>query len=308
VSHSFRTREVAELFASMAQWSHPEYPFLDKRYSPGSDAPATDLSLAVADWLQNGRIDAVKELWFYIAPNGIASERILMSAIRARTPQQLRIPVRVEAELRAIYLLTLRARFVHFTFDAEIGAQLAASTLACYPAKLARPDEIGVAPSDAVLMLREVAPMVRLVVYRYFADSWHVGRLNLNLGYDERMYGCGREPNQVAIEQLGFFGPPTDDVYVPAVVTKEILKTELESAGFKFKKTDTRKQMIEVARNIPGLVSGLVSKYCPDLRKIRQDWRKQVDGWVTEMFASQAQAREILVAMGLQGLRRGQLS
>jgi hypothetical protein len=299
----FRTPEVAELYDSISQWSHPEYPFLDKGYSPSSNAPATDYTLAIADWLQNGRIDAVRELWSYIAPTGSASEHILMNGTQATIPQQLKLPARVQAEIRAVFLLTLRAQFILFTFCTDIAVELAASVLACYPAQLVKPGSTPTEPSETVMMLREVAPMVRLVVYRYFADSWHVGRLNLNLGYDDRMYGCGREHNKVAIEKLGFFGPPTDNVYVPGTITKNVLKTELESAGFQFNKSDTRKRMIEVARSVPGLVSTLVAKRYPEMRIIRDEWHEPVNRFASGISASKEQSRAILTAMGLSTLQ-----
>src|SRR6266496_4917374 len=299
----FRTPEVAELYDSISQWSHPKYPFLDKEYSPSSNAPATYYTLAVAGWLQNGRIDAIRELWSYIAPTGIASEQLLMSGIQATIPQQLKLPTRVQAEIRAVFLLTLRAQFILFTFCTDVAVELAASVLACYPAQLIKPGAARIEPSEAVKMLREVTPMVRLIVYRYFADSWHIGRLNLNLGYDDRMYGCGREPNRVAIEKLGFFGPPTDNVYVPGTITKDVLKTELESAGFQFNKSDTRKRMIEVARSVPGLISALVAKRYPEMRIIRDQWRESVNHFVSDMSASKEQSRAILMAMGLSSLR-----
>jgi len=304
VSHNFRNREVAELYRSIAQWSHPEYPFLDKSYSPSSNAPATDYTLAIADWLQNARIDAIKEFWLYIAPSGVASERILMSGLRATVPEQLRLPERVENELRAVFLLSLRAEFVHFRFYTPVAIDVAASVLACYPSHLSKPGGAYTEAREATKMLREVAPMVRVVVYKYFTDSWHVGRLNLNLGYDDRMYGCGREPNRVAIEKLGFFGPPTDAVDVPVAVTKDLLRAQLESAGFQFNKSDTRKRMIEVARAVPGLISTMVAKVYPEMRKIRDEWREPVDEFVTNMYASKDQARAILTAMGLSSLRQ----
>lgn len=302
--HNFRTPEVADLYRSIAQWSHPEYPFLDKSYSPSSNAPATDYTLAIANWLQSGRIDAIEELWYCIAPSGVASEQILMNGLRASIPPQLNLPPHVQAELRAVFLLTLRAQFVIFRWSTDIGIEVAASVLACYPVQIVKPGEQRSEPGEATKMLREVAPMVRVVTYRYFADSWHIGRLNLNLSYDDRMYGCGREPNRVALEKLGFFGPPTDVVDVPAAVTKDILRTELESAGFQFSKGDTRKQLIEVARAVPGLISTLVARVYPEMRRIRDEWRKPVDEFVTNMYASKDQARGILTAMGLSSLRQ----
>jgi hypothetical protein len=62
--------------------------------------------------------------------------------------------------------------------------------------------------------------------------------------------------------------------------------------------------MIKVARAVPGLISKLVSQRYPEMRKIRDEWRKPVDSWVTTMCASKEQARAILTAMGLSSLRQ----
>ncbi len=38
----FKTQEVAELYEQLRGYDHPQYPFIDSEYSPGSYAPAID--------------------------------------------------------------------------------------------------------------------------------------------------------------------------------------------------------------------------------------------------------------------------
>jgi hypothetical protein len=71
-SRGFQTTEVATLYAELRDWSHPVCPFLDQRYSPGSNMPMTDFTHVVANWLDARNFQAIKELW-----------RLLTRAVRA---------------------------------------------------------------------------------------------------------------------------------------------------------------------------------------------------------------------------------
>lgn len=145
--------------------------------------------------------------------------------------------------------------------------------------------------------------MVRLVIHDYLFRGWGHGILRFNLYYDERMYGCGREPNQAEIKRLGFFGPPADDIVVPAAVTKEMLKGELETAGFQLTRSDTRKAMIALARNVPGLISSLVLKAYPEQRSLNTRWAPSIKEWAGRTQSLEPIASFIVRSMSLQSLR-----
>jgi hypothetical protein len=144
---------------------------------------------------------------------------------------------------------------------------------------------------------------VRLVIHDYLFRGWGHGTLRLNLYYDERMYGCGHGPNQAEIERLGFFGPPRDDVFVPAAITKEILRRELETAGLQLGRSDTRKAMIQRARGLPGLISSLVLKADPEQRSLITPWAPIIKEWAGRIQSLEPVASYIVRSMSLQSLR-----
>ena len=47
-ARQFRSAAVAELYSQIADITHPDYPFLDRSYSPGSYMPAADFSPWIA--------------------------------------------------------------------------------------------------------------------------------------------------------------------------------------------------------------------------------------------------------------------
>ena len=333
----FSTPEVGRLFQQIEPWSHPEYPFLDAFYSPASNAPVTDLTPAVAQWIREKRYGAIAELWKFITSPGPVSRMLLDKALSARVPSVIRLAPEAEAELRAIHSLVLRTTLSHGDFYVPMAIRLVASTLACYPILFEQADvpvllrsveksvESGLlwkaygakesarrsieiasasveAAQPAAERLRTVAPMVRLVIHDYLFRGWGYGTLRYDLYYDERMYGCGRGPNQIEIEKLGFFGPPNDDVTVPAAVTKKVLKTELEAAGFQFKNSDTRKAMIEIARNIPGLISSLILRVYPEQRSLNAQWGPTVKEWAAGIQSLEPIASYIVRSMAFQSL------
>lgn len=301
MNHQFRTAEVAVLYDELKDVSHPEHPFIEREYSPGSNMPATDFTLPIARWLLGRRYDAVSELWGFLTPSLDTYRPVLVSALVATPPRQLDLPDYVRAELHAIYLLVMRTVTIHSRFLVQVGVRLAASTLACYPMRLT-PDISP--PQRAAELLRSASPMARIVVHDFLFGGWSAGRLRLNLQYDDRLYGCSAQINAAELERMQLFEAPGDDAYVSAAVTKKMLLTELNSAGLAFKTSDTRKAMLAAAREIPGMISSLVLRTDPSRRRLRREWRDGVQEWAARIHACEPMANDVLRQMGLQGLRR----
>lgn len=127
----FRTQEVAQLYEDLRAWCHPEYPFLDPSYSPGSNIPAVDLTQMVATWLQAGRKEPVAELWGFLTGRDSASEHALSQVLNARLPSWVKLSETAQHELHAIFILTTRAMIAGHNNMARVGALLATSTVAC---------------------------------------------------------------------------------------------------------------------------------------------------------------------------------
>ena len=200
-SPSFRTPEVAQLYEKVREYCHPEYPFLDASYSPGSYAPAVDFTSIIAEWIRSEKEDAIAELWSFLTYEGQASVYALQTALKVKMPTWIRVSETAQSEVKAIYLLTLRAKMILPQDISAVSACLAATALACRqtviePAyldvlvKATRPEidqysflhgkangaELAVAKAVsslgaaecAAVKLKVVPPMARAVVFDFF--------------------------------------------------------------------------------------------------------------------------------------------
>lgn len=361
-SPTFKTSEVAQLYEQIGGWCNPEFPFLAPKYSPGSNIPAIDFTLYIANWLAGGRETAIEELWDYLTPHGQASRYALRKALNVNLPSWIQLPDTVRHELHAIYILTMRAALCsNYKNIADVGSWLTATTLACqhlslppdydrggWTAEMTRAtNSMQIAPSysnelleiirseldsDSWLCkeygkdkgatlamekalspleatetvsekLKLITPMARFVVYDYVYRGWGHGLLRFSLYYEQREYGCGSEANQYYVEWLGFFGQPSDNASVPAAVTKDILREALVKEGIEVKKSGTRKEMIEKAHTIPGLLSKLIIQTYPEQSELLSEWECAVKEWALRVRYIESVARAFLKIMALKGLK-----
>lgn len=334
---SFRTQEVAKFYESIRRWSHPEYPFLDASYSPGSNAPAVDLTPFVTDCLVNGRHDAIREMWSLLTPRGPASDRLLQKALGAEVPAWLCLSQTARHELKAINLLLQRMALTSSQDVSHVGAAIAATAIGSRQLEIApgyhdqmlrltksetSKDSLlgsthGVAEGARIALdtamsplaeaepctdkLKAVSPMARMVVADYVNRGWGQG-LRFSLYYGERMYGCGDQHNQIYIDWLDFFAPPEDDTEPPTAVTKDILRAGLEQHGLACKKTVSRKEMVETARTVPGLIKSLILQAAPDRRDLRPEWRPPVTAWAQRVKTISAVGAGVLKSIAVSTL------
>ncbi len=287
--------------------------------------PATDFTLIVAEWLRNKRTDALKELWSLIAYDDASSGVALERSLLVKIPSWLAVDEVADSELRAIYVLGARAALIHFNFATSVLAELVATTLASSSVGIDRRhadqlidrteglqekedirSSIAVAVSSrdeveaASQKLRGIPPMARLVVYDYFFRGWGGKHLRPHLYYDHRCYGCSGALNSLAIDALGFFGSPPDSAEVPARVTKALLRTALEGAGFQVKKSDTRDQLIGLGRQIPGLIPRLITQVYPENCSVTPSWDPTVKRWAQRVRLLRPLSSEILSEQGMR--------
>jgi hypothetical protein len=323
----FRTPEVKNLYDELRGWDHPDYPFLDPSYSPGSYAPATDFTPYIAAWLATDRVEAVQELWSYITRDYEASHELLRTALRLRRPASIEMADWQWQELRAVYLLALRVSLLHNANDgAYLISKLASVIIACEPISLERESmerllratqrevrddspcdatrgragaalfavekaqqPLGIV-SEASALLRQVSPMTRHVVNDYCTRGWNEGKFRFHLYYGERMYGCCTGWNQHFTAWLGFFKHPDDDGHVPASVTKEMLRAALAQHGLESKKSEGRDTLLQKVRQVPALLASLIEHAEPGQQELRAEWEDAVKEWSQRVRAVEAAA------------------
>lgn len=356
----FKTSEVAQLYEEILPWCHPEFPFLDPNYSPGSNMPAIDFTPYIASWLETGKESAIVELWTYLVFNGQGAICGISNALTACLPSWIGLSPTAKCELHAIYILTLRAAFAGTPNISSIATPVAATTVASRqlslppddtipdmaetaragkPIMLARSfqeDLLKVVHSEmgdfqlgfhhgkdeaarlalekvmsplgaaetAAEKLKAIPPMARLVVYDHFARGRPAGALRLDLFYDNRVYGCGKQANQQYLDWLGFFGDPNDNSVIPRALTKERLSERLAECGVQCKQSEPRVALIERVRGIPGLMSSLIKRYCPEQRVILPDWEEPLKEWVLRVRYAEPIAAALIKLLALSTMKR----
>ena len=359
---TFKTTEVAQLYEEIRLWCHPEFPFLDPNYSPGSNMPAIDFTPYLTTWLEAGNQSAVVELWTYLTSNGPDAIFGIRNALTARLPSWIEISETARHELHAIYILTLRAAWGRTMNNSFVAASVASTTLACRQlslppdyqrgeesiadmAKAGKPITLARAYSEELLKvirseinsfpvgvehgkdagsklalekamsplgvaasaaekLKAIPPMARRVVFDRFARGWGGGVLRFGLYYDDRAYGCGGQANQQYIDWLGFFAAPTDHASVPSVLTKDKLLEGLAERGIKTKKSTSKVALVEQARSIPGLMSSLISRHCPEQRDASPEWYEPIKEWVARVRYTEPVAAALIKLLAASTMKK----
>lgn len=87
------------------------------------------------------------------------------------------------------------------------------------------PLETPIADESAVIdRLALIPPMTRLVVVDYFGRDWAQGKMQTQMGYTEREYGCCSDWNLHYIRWLDFFQPPTKVERIPHSLKKDDIR------------------------------------------------------------------------------------
>ena len=160
------------------------------------------------------------------------------------------------------------------------------------------------AAETAAEKLKAIPPMARLVVYDHFARGRPAGALRLDLFYDHRVYGCGKEANRQYLDWLGFFGDPNDNSVIPRALTKEKLYERLADCGVQCKQSEPRAALIERVRVIPGLMSSLIKRYRPEQRVILPDWEEPLKEWVLRVRYAEPIAAALIKLLALSTMKR----
>jgi hypothetical protein len=354
---NFKSTDVARLYDEIKPWCHPEHPFLAPKAPAASLTPAIDFTPQIATWLEEGKKDAITELWGYLSYQKNSSRTALRRALDCQLPATIQLSKFARYELHAIYILATRAALCSKIQDiADVSSLLAATTIASrqlvllpdgrsgdtvrmtkamlraavYPVEMPKlvqaeiredtfPGSVhgkekgarlsmdkalsplGVA-ENAADKLKSIPPIARYVVYDYFYGSQGTGTLRFDLFYEQQAYGCGGEENKQYVDWLGFFSEIGDDVDVPGAVTKEILRDALAQRGITCKQSVTRKELIEQARGVKGLLSSVILPAHPQKRDILYGWKQALRDWAFRVRCVEPVAKAVLKLMGAKGL------
>lgn len=337
-----RSSAVSELLAQATSFCHSEYPFLDREYSPGGYYPFTDFTLNIAEWLRTENLEAIRELWSFLTNNGDADRFMLEKCLRVNVIPELELDESTAIEAKAIYLLSSRQSLYDNSFSsvAILSSRLLASRLASIawvpPLHAQEPLHHGasieanvmdgpgikarrVEKADAAIQellnpvseanqnagqwLIQIPPMTRLVIADYFARNWGEGRLRPELYYTERKYGCSVPWNLHFIRYIDCFVTPTDATPLPSSVTKPHLQEALSSIGIGFKKSAKKDDLLVLAKQHEGLISGLFRQYAPEYQTPRPEWKEALKIWAERIEKLDCVAATILKAMGMQATR-----
>jgi hypothetical protein len=166
--------------------------------------------------------------------------------------------------------------------------------------KAISPLEIAEAAADK---LKSIPPMTRRVVYDLFTRGWGGGVMRLDLYYNDRAYGCGIQANRQYIDWLGFFSAPTERAPVPSTLTKEKSFRGLAERGIRPKKSTPRTALIELARTLPGLMSTLISKYCPEQCDVLPEWNNPLKEWALRVRNVEPVAAALIKILGASTIK-----
>jgi hypothetical protein len=163
---------------------------------------------------------------------------------------------------------------------------------------------LGIAES-ASERLKAIPPMARCVVYDHLRNGRPDASLRFGLNYEDRMYGCDKDSNQRYVDWLGFFDLPDDNGFIPSAVKKEIILESLKEHGIECKPNTARKAVLEQARKIPGLLSGLIARQCPQQRRFLSEWKEPVHDWARRVQCIELVAAALFKYMALNTMNEG---
>ena len=331
----FKTDALNSLWMEVGDLSHPDYPFLDRNYSPASLMPVCDLTPYVTGMLLSGDSAALSELWSYIAH----WDTLLELAMGVKAPKEMGLSEYASAELQATFLLTARISLNNGA--AFVGADVAASILSTRDISL--PGEFlsvllsfletelshtkrydcpeldinekmeesltalkqGTSGCETIAAyMKQVPPMVRIT----FSDVLNSGstdcysrHFHFGNGYDHRAYGCSREIGQQFATALGILEvPDVNQTGVSSSVTKPALISALSKQGIQVSKKNTRAELIRIASAVPGLLQEVQNDCDPDLLVLRQELAIEGREWAKRTKSLYWVSKALLAYMGMR--------
>jgi hypothetical protein len=320
----FRSSALGQLWQHVADISHPQHPFLDPSYSPGSLMPAADFSPWVAERLAVGDWDSILELFSFIS-----TDTQITGLRRTFQSYDFRRFVDAEAstfhELQAIAILTYRIQWTgHEDSRSFLLAELFEHSLACHPFAIREaavahlldgankvirrrnrefkdsrpPEPILRADCLSTPQLPEISAVGQAlrsypVTFRAcIAYSLHRGspvpgtiRPQLQGEYGLRQFGLSDRQNADFFAHCEIFEPPSDLSVVAGRLSKDELLQIATVHRVEVAKSWKKERMIETLMSSEAARSAIASRAADNLLQLRCDVRTAFDVWSARVSA-----------------------
>lgn len=226
--NEFKTQAVCDLYDEIGTLSDDKHPFLDPRFSASTWTPICDMTPYVTEFLVHDDLDAVRELWSFLA--GTNGAHAFEQALTMPTPVGIEISTSGSCEIRAALILNQRPHLHRHgaTFAAALVAATALSTRKADIARILRYEvtkNLSAADADAAFAalergtdacatfattMKQLPPMVRVAVSNAIRDAepsepgqpLKLRTIPYSLGAGERAWGCSADIGH-SLEETG---------------------------------------------------------------------------------------------------------
>jgi hypothetical protein len=319
-----RSPALAQLWHEVSSLSHPDYPFLDRAYSPGSLMPCADVSTWAVERLAAGDRDSLWELLGFIAADDQISE--LRRTVTSYDPSRFidaEPPLLLELEAITILIYRIpwtghedsRRSLLALLFEHSLGSypftvrQAAAQPLCDAANKVIRqrnrefkelrpPEPLLKAETLVTGLLPEVSavgqelrrfPITFRACISYSLDRGSpvpgTIRPQLQGEYGLRQFGlCGRQNSQF-FAQCGIFEAPSDLCVVAARLSKDELLQLAAPYAVEIVKSWKKQRIIEALLGLAETRSAIAVKAFDNLVQVRPEVGAAFDAWRARVAA-----------------------
>ncbi|MGD0537825.1 MAG: hypothetical protein ABSC03_09290 [Verrucomicrobiota bacterium] len=318
----FRSAALAQLWKQVGSISHPQHPFLDPAYSPGSLMPAADFSPWVAERLAADDWDSIWELLAFISTDS------QITGLR-HTFQSYDFSRFVEAEpallreLHAIAILTYRIQWTgHEDSRSSLLAWLFEHSLASYPFAIHKAEIAHLLDGANKVIyhrnhefkdMRPPEPMLRAdslirpelpdvsaagqalrsypatfrtcITYSLHRGSPVPGMIRPQLQgeYGLRQFGLSDRQNSHFFTHCGLFEAPADLSLLASRLSKDELLQIAVAHGIEVTKSWKKERIIQSLLSTEAARSTIASRAGDNLVQLRCDVRTAFDAWTARV-------------------------
>jgi hypothetical protein len=323
---AFTSPLVRQLWDENCDYSHPDYPFLHKTYSPSSNMPVADFTLWVADRLGENDWPSIRELLacFTFSQHLAAIERTFRSYDYGRFIEADR---KLLLELQAIAILSYRIGWMgHEDTRTSLLRWLFQESLGCFQFsirleamdrlleganKLIRrrnkqmkavraseppltPERLFVQPlagvSEAGVMLRSYPPTFRsCITYSMKRGSYVIGTINPQLDgdYTLRQYGLSADNNRRFFLECGLFEPASNVRALADRLTKDELVEIGVTTGVAVLKSWRKDRLLDVLLSHGDALAKVKVRTAADLLQRRPETAEAFGTWRSRVLGAE---------------------
>lgn len=338
----FKTAGLNALWGEVGNLSHPDCPFLDRHYSPSTRMPVCDLTPYVTDFLMADDLESLTELWHYIGHTYESLKLALMANLPGGLQlsdyanHELRasylLTVRMANDNGAAFVGSKVVSTILSTRNVEVSGRLEDELNAFIYRELETLKKNGEPEIDTDKTLedtwsalrqgtigcenfsgimKQVPPMVRISFANAIRDmqspyrSFYNNRFHFGNGYGDRVYGCSEIIGREYAKSLGILNHPrVEETGVSAKVTKDEIIRALNGNGIRSAKSSSRRHLLDLATNVPGLLQNLQDINDPDFLVIRPDSWDEARVWADRTKRLIWLSAALISAMGEVGIAK----